>query len=67
MRAVGWAHVRRKFVEVIHRRNNTAAAHQMVALIRKLYQVEPGAAEKTLGDRLIEAPLSDGFACPSGL
>ncbi|VAW84805.1 Mobile element protein, partial [hydrothermal vent metagenome] len=38
--AACWAHVRRKFIEATHGRNNTAAAHQMVALIRKLYQIE---------------------------
>ena len=42
-----WAHVRRKFVDATHGRKNTAAAHQMVALIRKLYQVERIAEEKT--------------------
>lgn len=42
-----WAHVRRKFVEATHGRKNTAAAHQMVALIRKLYQVERATREKT--------------------
>jgi transposase len=40
MHAACWAHVRRRFVEATHGRKNTAAAHQMVALIRKLYQVE---------------------------
>ncbi|MEN8129955.1 MAG: IS66 family transposase [Pseudomonadota bacterium] len=45
--AACWAHVRRKFVEATHGRKNTAAAHQMVALIRKLYQVERSAKEKT--------------------
>ena len=42
-----WAHVRRRFVDATHGRKNTAAAHQMVALIRKLYQVERTAEEKT--------------------
>ena len=42
-----WAHVRRKFIDATHGRKNTAAAHQMVALIRKLYQVERAAEEKT--------------------
>ena len=41
-----WAHVRRKFVDATHGRKNTAAAHQMVALIRKLYQVERAAKEE---------------------
>ncbi len=35
-----WAHVRRKFVDAANGRKNTAAAHQMVAYIRKLYVVE---------------------------
>ena len=34
------AHVRRKYVEATQGRKNTAAAHQMVALIGKLYQIE---------------------------
>jgi len=38
--AACWAHVRRRFVEATHGRKNTAAAHQMVAFIRKLYQIE---------------------------
>lgn len=38
--AACWAHVRRKFVEASQGRKNTAAAHQMVALIGKLYQIE---------------------------
>jgi transposase len=38
--AACWAHVRRKFVEAAQGRKNTAAAHQMVALIGKLYAVE---------------------------
>jgi len=42
-----WAHVRRRFVEATHGRKNTAAAHQMVALIHKLYQVERTARDKT--------------------
>jgi hypothetical protein len=42
-----WAHVRRKFVDATHGRKNTAAAYQMVALIRKLYQFECAAEEKT--------------------
>lgn len=45
--AACWAHVRRKFVEATHGRKNTAAAHQMVALIRKLYLVERATQEKT--------------------
>jgi transposase len=35
-----WAHVRRKFVDAANGRKNTAAAHQMVAYIGKLYAVE---------------------------
>ena len=46
-----WAHVRRRFVEATHGRKNTAAAHQMVALIRKLYQVERTARNKTPQER----------------
>jgi len=38
--AACWAHVRRKFVEAAAGRQNTAAAHQMVALIGKLYAIE---------------------------
>jgi len=38
--AACWAHARRKFVEAAAGRKNTAAAHQMVAFIRKLYAVE---------------------------
>ena len=34
------AHCRRKFVEATQGRKNTAAAHQVVALIGKLYQIE---------------------------
>ncbi|MCU7817143.1 MAG: IS66 family transposase [Candidatus Thiodiazotropha sp. (ex Rostrolucina anterorostrata)] len=49
--AACWAHVRRKFVEATHGRKNTAAAHQMVALIRKLYQVERAVKEKTAAER----------------
>jgi transposase len=35
-----WAHVRRKFVEAGEGRKHTAAAHQAVALVGKLYAVE---------------------------
>ena len=38
--AACWAHVRRKFVEAAEGRQDTAAAHQMVALIGQLYAVE---------------------------
>jgi transposase len=46
-----WAHVRRRFVEATHGRKNTAVAHQMVALISKLYQVERMARDKTPQER----------------
>ena len=46
-----WAHVRRRFVEATHGRKNTAPAHQMVALISKLYQVERRARDKTPQER----------------
>lgn len=49
--AACWAHVRRRFVDATHGRKNTAAAHQMVALIRKLYQIERTAMEKTSEER----------------
>ena len=49
--AACWAHVRRRFVDATHGRKNTAAAHQMVALIRKLYQIERTAMEKTPEER----------------
>ena len=43
--------MRRRFVEATHGRKNTAAAHQMVALIHKLYQVERTARNKTPQER----------------
>lgn len=46
-----WAHVRRRFVEATHGRKNTAPAHQMVALISKLYQVERVARDKVPQER----------------
>jgi transposase len=49
--AACWAHVRRKFVEASQGRKNTAAAHQMVAFIGKLYQIERGIKDKTLDER----------------
>jgi len=49
--AACWAHVRRRFIDATHGRKNTAAAHQMVALIRKLYQVERVAREMTPEER----------------
>lgn len=45
--AACWAHVRRGFVEATHGRKNNAAAHQMVALIGKLYQIERRLKDKT--------------------
>lgn len=49
--AACWAHVRRRFVEATHGRKNTAAAHQMVALIRKLYGIEAAAKEMSPEER----------------
>ncbi len=49
--AACWAHVRRRFVDATHGRKNTAAAHQMVALIRKLYQIERAAKDKSPDER----------------
>jgi len=46
-----WAHVRRRFIEATHGRKNTAVAHQMVALISKLYQVERAARDKSPQER----------------
>ncbi len=46
-----WAHVRRRFVEATHGRKNTAPAHQMVALISKLYQIERVGRDKTPQER----------------
>jgi hypothetical protein len=43
--------VRRKFVEAAEGRKNTAAAHQMVALIGQLYAVERGLRESTPQER----------------
>ena len=59
-----WAHVRRRFVEATHGRKNTAAAHQMVALIHKLYQVERAVRDKSPGERVAirqkkSAPILD--------
>jgi transposase len=59
-----WAHVRRRFVEATHGRKNTAAAHQMVALIHKLYQVERAVRDKPPGERIVirqkkSAPILD--------
>ncbi len=49
--AVCWAHARRKFVEASQGRKNTAAAHQMVSLIAKLYQIEREAKDQTAEQR----------------
>ncbi len=49
--AACWAHVRRRFIDATHGRKNTAAAHQMVALIGKLYQVERAARQNTPRER----------------
>jgi transposase len=49
--AACWAHVRRRFVDATHGRKNTASAHQMVALIRKLYQIERAAKDKAPEER----------------
>jgi len=49
--AACWAHVRRKFVEAAEGRKNTAAAHQMVALIGQLYAIERRLRESTPQER----------------
>ena len=49
--AACWAHVRRKFVEAAQGRKNTAAAHQMVALIGKLYAIERELRDASPGER----------------
>ncbi len=53
--AACWAHVRLKFVEATEGRKNTAAAHQMVALIGQRYAVErrlrAGSAAKRQAER----------------
>jgi transposase len=49
--AACWAHVRRKFVDAAAGRKNQAAAHQMVALIGKLYLIERSAKDKTPEER----------------
>jgi len=63
-RGACWAHVRRRFVEATHGRKNTAPAHQMVALISKLYQVERVCRDKTPQERAVirrkkAAPILD--------
>jgi len=49
--AACWAHARRKFVEASQGRKNTAAAHQIVAFIGKLYQIERSIKDKTPDER----------------
>jgi len=51
--AACWAHARRKFVEASQGRKNTAAAHQMVAFIGKLYQIERSIKDKIPGERKV--------------
>ena len=48
-----WAHARRKFVEASKGRKNTAAAHQVVALINKLYQIERDIKDKSAEERTL--------------
>jgi transposase len=43
-----WAHCRRKFVEIIKLTNKTGTAHEMVGLIRKLYEIEEKARKEQL-------------------
>jgi hypothetical protein len=52
--AACWAHVRRKFVEAAAGRSANAAAHQMVALIGKLYAVERRVKDATPEERQAE-------------
>ena len=49
--AACWAHARRKFVEAAAGRKHSAAAHQMVGMIGKLYQVERQIKDKTAAER----------------
>ena len=49
--AACWAHARRKFVEAAAGRSNKAAAHQMVAMIAKLYLIERSAKDMTPEER----------------
>ncbi len=51
-RAACWAHARRKFVEASRGRKHTAAAHQIVALIAKLYQIESNIKDKPAEERM---------------
>ncbi len=45
--AACWAHVRRKFVEAAEARKHAGGAHQMVAMIAKLYAIERQARAAT--------------------
>jgi len=49
--AACWAHARREFVEAAAGRKNQAAAHQMVAMIAKLYLIERSAKDMTPEER----------------
>lgn len=51
--AACWAHARRKFVEATKGRKNTAAAHQMVSLVAKLYQIERFTKDHTADERKV--------------
>lgn len=55
--AACWAHVRRKFVEATAGRRNSAAAHQMVALIGKLYTLERRLKDRCAEERQRERDL----------
>jgi transposase len=55
--AACWAHVRRKFVEAAAGRSQSAAAHQMVGLIGKLYAVERGLKDAAPEERKRERDL----------
>jgi transposase len=52
--AACFAHVRRKFVEAATGRKNTAAAHQMVALISQLYAIERRLRDRSPEERRAE-------------
>ena len=49
--AACWAHVRRKLVQAAEGRKSTAAAHQVVALIGKLYAVERELYDRSSAER----------------
>lgn len=55
--AACWAHVRRKFVEAAAGRSHSAPAHQMVALIGKLYTLERRLADLSAEERKRERDL----------